>query len=256
MNKEITKIIKNYIKEYQKNDDIKTEWKEVIVNFADAKDPQFKKLKEIVSPSHAMPEDIISDAKSVIAYFIPFSEEVANSNIEGKYSSKEWAKAYVETNQLIADINDHLKNVFTKKGYKVATIPATSNFDEDKLMSDWSHRHVAHIAGLGTFGANNMLITDKGCAGRIGTIVSNINLESSKKIKEERCLKKAGYNCNKCIDRCVIDAFTKSDFDRFSCYDLLLENDTLHSDLPLTDVCGKCCVDLPCTFENPVKNKN
>ena len=256
MNKEITKIIKNYIKKYQKSDDIKTEWKEAIVNFADAKDPQFKKLKEIVSASHAMPEDIISDAKSVIAYFIPFSEEIANSNIEGKYSSKEWAKAYVETNQLISNINDNLKNKLAEKDIKVATMPATSNFDEDNLISDWSHRHVAYIAGLGTFGLNNMLITDKGCAGRIGTIVSNINLESSVKIKEERCLKKAGYNCNKCIDRCVIDALTESDFDRFSCYELLLENDSLYSNLALTDVCGKCCVDLPCSFKNPVKNKN
>lgn len=34
-------------------------------------------------------------------------------------------------------------------------------------MSEWSHRHAAYIAGLGIFGINNMLITNKGCVGRI-----------------------------------------------------------------------------------------
>lgn len=254
MNQEITKIIKNYIKEYQKNDDVKTEWKEAIVNFADAKDPQFKKLQEVVSPSHAMPEDILADAKSIIAYFIPFSEEVANSNIEGKYSSDKWAKAYVETNQLISNINKHLKDELAKKNIEVATIPATSNFDKKNLMSDWSHRHVAYIAGLGTFGINNMLITDKGSAGRIGTVVTNVDLDPSEKITEERCLTKAGYNCNVCVNRCVTDALSESEFDRFSCYDFLLENDSKHPEMELTDVCGKCCVDLPCSFKNPLAN--
>lgn len=251
MNREIKELIKSYIKEYEKNDDIETEWKEAIVNFADANDPLFEELKDVVSPSHALPQDILSDAKSVIAYFIPFVESIANSNIDGKYSSKEWAKAYVETNQLISDINNYLKNNLAEKNYKAAMIPATHNFDENSLMSDWSHRHVAYIAGLGTFGINNMLITKKGCAGRIGTIVTNIDLEPSERINKERCLNKAGYNCNKCVERCVIDALTENEFDRFKCYDLLLENDKLHSDLALTDVCGKCNVGLPCSFKDP-----
>ena len=251
LNKRISKLIKNYIKEYEKRDDIESNWKEAIVDFADANDPLFEELKDVVSPSHALPQDILSDAKSVIAYFIPFAESIANSNIDGKYSSKGWAKAYVETNQLISDINDFLKNELTEENYKLSTIPATSNFDKENLMSDWSHRHVAYIAGLGTFGVNNMLITEKGCAGRIGTIVTNIDLEASKKIDKERCLTKAGYSCNKCVDRCVANALSKEDFDRYSCYDLLLENDSKHPELALTDVCGKCNVGLPCSFKDP-----
>ena len=70
----------------------------------------FYNLKDVVSPSHALPKDFLPEAKTVVAYFIPFDEVIVKSNIEGKESSKIWAKAYIETNQLILDLNIFIKN--------------------------------------------------------------------------------------------------------------------------------------------------
>lgn len=251
MKEKIEKLIIDYVEKYPELKGKKTTWKIPLVKFADSNDKMFNNLKTIVSPSHSLPEDFLKDANTVIAYFLPFDEKIANSNYDGKYASKSWANAYIETNGLISDLNEYIKIQLKALGYKSASVPATHNFDESKLISDWSHRHVANIAGLGTFGINNMLITEKGCCGRVGSIVTNLKIKPSKKIKYEYCLYKDKNICNKCVERCSKGALSISEFNRFKCYDLLLENDEVHSDLGLTDACGKCCVKLPCSFTNP-----
>ena len=57
---------------------------------------------------------------------------------------------------------------------------ATHNFDEAKLVSYWSQKHVAYMAGLGKFGLHHMIITEKGCCGRLGSIVTNAKISRPK----------------------------------------------------------------------------
>lgn len=249
----IKNLITEFVARYQQEQEIQTKWGEPLVAFADAADPRFLDLKKIISPTHAFPQDILSDAKTVIAYFLPFEKSISLSNIKGEYSSREWAVAYIETNKLISELNVHLSTEFSKLGYKSSAIPATHNFDEVRLISDWSHRHVAYIAGLGKFGLNNMLITEKGSGGRVGSIVTNLEIEPTPCNQKEYCLYKVNGSCKICVKRCVGDALKVDSFDRKKCYDVLLENDKIHPDLGLTDACGKCVVNLPCTFTNPVK---
>jgi len=254
MNIEVEKIIKQFVKHYSETRDIQTKWKEPLVTYADAKDKMFYNLKEVVSPSHALPTDFLPEAKTVVTYFIPFDESVVKSNIEGKESSKVWAKAYIETNQLILDISIFIKSELEKLGYKSTIIPATHNFDSERLISDWSHRHVAFIAGLGTFGLNNMLITDSGCCGRVGSFITDLWIEPTKRSSVENCLFKQMNICKKCVDRCVNSALKVDSFDRHKCYEMCLYNAEIYSDIGLSDVCGKCLVNLPCSTINPVKS--
>ncbi|WP_461612029.1 epoxyqueuosine reductase [Clostridium sp. Marseille-QA1073] len=253
MNNKIEIIIKQFVEHYSEMRDVETKWKEPLVAYADAMDEMFYNLKDAVSPSHAIPQDFLPEAKTVVAYFIPFDEVVVESNIEGKESSKVWAKAYVETNQLILDLNTFIKNELQKLGYKSNIMPATHNFDNEKLISDWSHRHVAFIAGLGKFGLNNMLITDKGCCGRVGSFITDLKIEPTKRKNEENCLYKHMNVCKKCVDRCVNNALKVDYFDIHKCYEMCLHNDKIHSDIGLSDVCGKCLVNVPCSKTNPVK---
>ena len=44
------------------------------------------------------------------------------------------------------------------------------------IASDWSERHAAYAAGLGTFGLTRALITEKGIAGRFGSLPPRRNL--------------------------------------------------------------------------------
>ncbi|SDL79789.1 epoxyqueuosine reductase [Halarsenatibacter silvermanii] len=190
MQHKIEKLIADYVKDYSRRESIETEWREPVVEFAAADDELFARLSEAVSPSHARPEDFLEEAGTVIAYFLPFADWIMESNIAGRECSREWAAAYLETNQLIADLNEHLKKELEKRGQRAAAVPATHNFDKKKLISDWSHRHVAYIAGLGTFGLNNMLITERGCGGRVGTLVVDLEMSPSPRPEVEYCLHK------------------------------------------------------------------
>jgi epoxyqueuosine reductase QueG len=117
-----------------------------------------------------------------------------------------------------------------KNGYKTGKIPATHNFDVKKLISNWSHRHIAYIAGIGTFGINNMLITKNGCCGRFGSIITNYELKEYKQINEikEKCLYKINGSCGICQKKCIVNAYENNNYDRHKCYKQCLENAEYH----------------------------
>lgn len=255
MKKTVIKEIQSFVSDYQNNKDINTEWGVPIVGFAAADDPLFAQLKSVVAPTHAVPEDFLTDAKTAIVFFIPFPRSLTVTNKKERMSSKEWAVAYIETNELILQLSLHLKEFFQVKGHLSFTIPATHNWDEEKLISDWSHRHIAYIAGVGNFGLNNMLITDKGCCGRIGSFITAAVIEPDTRDDQASCLYKFDGTCKMCAKKCVNEALFEDSFDRFKCYDMLLENVDEHSSIGYADVCGKCLVGVPCSHNNPVIRK-
>ena len=53
-----------------------------LISIAKASDPLWKELKkpEIIGPHHLTPIEWLPQAKSVISYFLPFSEQVRTSN--------------------------------------------------------------------------------------------------------------------------------------------------------------------------------
>ncbi len=224
---------------------------------ADVQDPLFRNLPHMVAPDHAQPHSLLGNARSVIVFFLPFRKEVVfhNRNESTPYAAKVWAEAYVATNSLIARICTHLQHALAVEGYASAVTPATHNFDEKRLVSRWSHKHLAYIAGLGTFGLHRQIITESGCAGRLGSLVTSKSLPATPRKAKEHCLAKAGRSCGVCISRCTYGALKKERFDRQRCYAQLLENDRYYSDLPLVDVCGKCVADVPCSFEIPADEK-
>jgi epoxyqueuosine reductase QueG len=207
-----------------------------------------------------MPEDVLTGAKTVVAFFIPFDEGIIASNIPGIDASRPWAEAYIRTNELIKTISLEVSAVLEHEGYPAGLIPATHNFDEKKLISDWSHRHIAFLAGLGSFGINNMLITSRGCCGRFGSLVTGWECDTPAEPGagpadippvRERCLYKRRGTCGVCQKKCPAAAYPGGIFDRRICYDRCLKNAELHRTLGLADVCGKCLVGLPCSSGDP-----
>ena len=94
------------VKEASCHAEIASSWKTPLVGFADAGDPLFGELKTVVRPSHGLPGDLLPGARTVIAYFLPFDPAIPRSNHRGTFSSESWAVAYIETNRLIASINE------------------------------------------------------------------------------------------------------------------------------------------------------
>lgn len=239
----------------QKASDLQDEpyWGSPLVAFAAASDPLFGETRKWVQPSHQFPQELLPGAQSVITYFIPFHPSIPKSNVKGRLASREWGLGYIRTNELIADVNALLAQKLKENGYLAAYASATHNFDESTLMSNWSHRHVAYIAGLGNFGLNNMLITDKGCCGRIGSLVTTAPLNPTERSTKPTCLYRFNGSCGLCADSCVNRSLKENHYDRHVCYDMLLENAEALAEIGLADVCGKCTVGLPCSLINPVK---
>ena len=252
----IEKWIKEYIEQYGKNHDVETKWREPVVGVASAADPLYRELKSIIGPTHALPEDIVPGAKSVIVYFVPFEESIVRSNIAGEESSREWDYAYIETNQMLKDMTQYLYEQITAMGYHASNLPPTYNYDPVKLISDWSHRSSAVIAGIGKFGINNMLITKQGCCGRIGSTITDWELAADERPEGEYCLYKAKGVCGKCMDKCVNDAFSVVNndviYDRYKCNEQIYDKIVPQWPIGPGDTCGKCMCGLPCSLKNPM----
>ena len=246
--------IVQYVEDYPRTHQTPTRWRRPVMGVADAADPLFPALKEIVGPTHALPEDLVPGARSVIAYFMPFTEDVVKSNIEHEPSSAEWAQAYVDTNQMLTDLNAHLCAFIEAAGYHASNLPPTYNYDEENLRSDWSHRSAAVIAGVGTFGVHHMLITASGCCGRIGSVVTDMPLPPTPRPAEELCLFKRKGTCGACTKRCVADALSIEGgvefYDKWACNHQLY-GIMVHRGFPGADSCGKCMVAVPCAMKAP-----
>ena len=255
MSVDIGILIKEYIKNYGTMKTVQTKWQEPLIGYADAKDQLFYQYKEVISSTHVTPDELLEDAKTVIAYFIPFHKDIVKSNMEGRGSSRAWAMAYIETNQLIFDLNEYIKSELEKAGYEAAVNTKFQKFDRIRLISDWSHRHAAFVTGLGKLGLNNMFITRKGCTGRIGTITTNMYITPTKREEGEYCLYKTKNSCKKCVDRCVNDALKEDNFDRHKCYEMCAQNAKLHEEIGCVEICGKCLVGVPCSFRIPGREK-
>lgn len=229
----------------------RSRWRDPLFGYASARDPLFERLAAWVAPDHLRPGDWLPGAKSVMVFFLPFTEDIVHSNLPGRRASLEWGRAYVSTNALIEKIGHGLAAVLDQEGFRCAVPPATHNFDPDKLISRWSHRHVAYIAGLGTLGVNNMLITQKGCCGRLGSLVVDCHLLPSSRPAYEYCLGRRGLSCRACVNRCVNRSLSDAGYDRFACFTVCRENAAVLRDLGSPEICGKCLVGLPCSLSAP-----
>lgn len=245
MKQKICSEIARFVRSYEMRPEILTRWGEPLVGFAWAGSSAMQELRQSVSPDHLMPADILPEANVVVAYFLPFTPGLSATNVAGTAASSEWARAYRETNALFAELNDLLMELIRSHGGTAAVPGSAAGFAGDTLMSRWSHRHFAVLAGLGTFGVNNMLITRAGCCGRVSSFPANIAVETDTPLSEELCLYKQKGVCGKCFARCPSGALSPDGFDRALCYSVCMKNEARY---PGCDVCGKCAVGLPCSF--------
>lgn len=265
MKNKIENLIYDFVHNYEKKYNIKTTWGKPLVGFADANHSYIKNLPELITPSHEIPTDVLPDASIVIVYYVPFTKELAKTNQScNELASPSWALAYEETNAMFNELNSYIINYLDKCGYRGRVSPKASTFNKDILKSDWSHRHFAYAAGLGTFGINNMLITKRGCCGRFSTIVTNLDITPDDPVKDEYCLYKKDGSCAICVKHCPVNALTIDNYNRDECYKVLQKNAEVYTQFGSSyvdesgqnsnsigsEVCGKCITKSPCAFWN------
>lgn len=228
-----------------------TGFRRPLVAAASAGDPRFSELRTRVDPGHALPEDLLPGARSVVAFFLPFEEDVVLANARDRREvDASWAVAYVETNTLIAGITKGLTAMLRGVGVRAAAEPATGVFDRTTLTSTWSHKSVAVIAGLGSIGLHRMIISDAGCAGRVGSIVIDVELPAERSDPVERCIHNAGGSCGACVRRCPVGALkVDGSLDKQRCWERCQDVASGFSEVGLAEVCGKCVLG-PCAVRS------
>jgi epoxyqueuosine reductase QueG len=115
----------------------------------------------------------------------------------------------------------------------------------------WSHRSAAAIAGLGTFGANKLLITEKGSGGRFCTILTSAVLKANQVPIESKCLYLKNGSCGLCFKICPVNALFPDSIDKFACQNEVNKNEAKpkeSTNLQSADTCGKCISVCPFAY--------
>ncbi len=123
--------------------------------------------------------------------------------------------------------------------------------------SNWSERHAAYAAGLGTFGLCDGLITPVGKAMRTGSVVARIAIPPSKRPYTDHhayCLFYSHGTCGKCIPRCPVKAISESGHDKQTCmrYTMYKMKAYSHDTYDIAvSACGLCQTGIPCMAHIP-----
>ena len=248
LNREISDLIKIMVRDLGRPD----LFREPLVGFVSVDDPSIVHVKDIVGPWHNAPDDQLPGARTIIAYAVPFTRDVAFDPSDSRYSGLVWSEAYLLINKAFGDISHAVADLLISEGYKAGTVVATNDYDPADPVSCWSHRTMACAAGLGKFGMNRILMTAKGSAVRYCSLLTSAELEPTGPYDGPVCMGLEGDGCKLCVDACPVGALTHwFEGGNLDCQDLqdlyhqqMLDN--LHIDTAGT--CGKCISICPLAY--------
>jgi epoxyqueuosine reductase len=226
-----------------------------LVGVSSAQDEIYKKYKkpDIVGENYMLPCEWMDSAKSVISIFNPFTQHIKDSNAGGEMPSYKWLHARIEGQTYVVAAAQALAEYIRSKGGQ-AMVPVEDErfkvYQQPKIYSNWSERHAAYIAGLGTFSLNRALITKKGIAGRFCSVITDIEMTADEREYTEH------YNncslCGACLRACPVDAINKNGKAHVPCYKFL---EKVNEQFPSYYGCGKCQCGVPCESGIPQKNQ-
>ena len=245
-------------------------WDTPLVGFASGDDPLFRQYKKIIGRFHFTPREIFDltfgkskSPLSVISWILPASEDVRKSNRkESKYPSLLWAHARDFGEQFNVKLRNHLVSLLKKKGFKALAPMNSPHWKRLKSSrvgwaSNWSERHAAYACGLGAFGLSDGLITAKGKAMRVGSVVTDLPLKPSEKVyphHRANCLYYFNKTCKVCVSRCPAGAISSKGHDKDKCeeyvYGVAFRDKKEEYGVKIAG-CGLCQTKVPCEFEIP-----
>ena len=249
-------------------------WDDVLVGSTSGADSIWQQYKEYVGAFHWTPwevfnqhcsqESACAEELTVISWVLPQRELVRKANRKAKkYPAEEWARIRIYGEEFNAALRQHIVKSLEQAGHAAVSPMLVSNWtivnsNRFSYASSWSERHAAHAAGLGTFGLCDGLITAKGKAMRVGSVVAKISIEPTPRPYSDHrayCLFFDNGTCGKCIDRCPVRAITEAGHDKEKCrLHLARTREYVKKAYKFEGYgCGLCQVGVPCEAGIPVK---
>jgi epoxyqueuosine reductase QueG len=250
-------------------------WELPHVAVARGDDPLFFHNKELIGSFLWTPEEAYAlafpDAPApaselqVISYLLPQTPQtLADQRLESIIPSERWARSRFHGEEFNCNLRLHLAETLTQAGHPSVAPERLPGFAYQQsgrygLASNWSERHAAFVAGLGTFGLSDAMITRWGKAVRFGSVVSRINLPVTERAYGDDhhawCLWYAKGTCGACAKRCPVDAITTTGgHDKQACFTYIRETTTPYATRTYgtgATPCGLCQVKIPCEAQVP-----
>ena len=250
-------------------------WADPLVGFSSGDDPIYQKFKEDIGQFYLTPLEIFvktfprlsvaSDQLTVISWVLPQTEATKSDNRrESLHPSERWVRARIYGEESNKKLHEHVVDVLQRSGFQ-AVAPMFSPFyktdtsERYGLSSAWSARHVAYASGLGTFGLCDGLITPKGKAVRLGSVVAFMKIPPSKRSymdHHSHCLFFSKGLCGRCVTRCPVGAITKAGHDKEKCRNYLESSKKyVRKNYGFEGYgCGLCQTGVPCESRIPAEN--
>lgn len=246
-----------------------------LIGFSKGDDPLYEASRTFVGSFHWTPEDIFTMTfpglkigpgdLSVISWILPQTEATkADNRKQRSFPSDRWARARIYGEDFNNKIRKHVLQSLAKEGYEAVAPVLSPHWEMKKseqyvYSSNWSERHAAYIAGLGTFGLCDGLITSRGKALRIGSVVARIKIPPTARPYQDHhayCLFFTKGICGACIDRCPVQAIGKDGHDKLRCAKYLkpVTQSYVNSHYGFDGYgCGLCQTGVPCESKIPTE---
>jgi epoxyqueuosine reductase QueG len=232
-------------------------FEEPLMGFIAADAPYFDALRDSPAAglSLLLPQEWLPQARTVISFFLPIQRELCRSNRAGDRPSWGWMHARIEGQKIIMSLTECLAAALRAEGHE-ALIPSRDERFEPRRefvslddapveYSNWSERHIAYGCALGTFSLNKALITERGMAGRFGSLITTADLAAPYRTLDalpplmDNCAL-----CGACVRRCPVGALSlETGKDDALCAAWLKH---VYDEQPPYYGCGKCQVAVPC----------
>ena len=227
--------------------------------YASAEDPLFQRYKDpsVIGPHFRLPEEWLPGAKTVISVFFPFSDAVRKSNTgERGLPGEAWLFGRVEGQAFINGFSERFVSLLVQEGFTAVSpsvsedfwsVSAPSEPEELSFTSNWSERHVAFAAGMGTFGLSKGIITRRGMAGRFTSVITT--WETSPTEREYTDVYEWCIRCGACVRRCPGHAIS---LEHGKDHSVCLEyQKSIIGQLRPRFGCGMCQTEVPCESRRP-----
>jgi epoxyqueuosine reductase len=152
-------------------------------------------------PEEFRPRSIFPEAMTVIVIGLPVSLPIVDTAPSIYYH-----ELYRTVNTLL-DISGYRISLFLNaEGFPSIWIPrdgyGSISILKEKPIAFFSHRHAAYLAGLGNFGLNNMLLTEKfGPRVRFASVFTAADIPPDPVIQKPLCT-----SCMECVNVCPVKA--------------------------------------------------
>jgi len=212
-------------------------WEEALVGFSSGADPIFESYKEHVGPFHFTPSEIFTltfpeiqaspGELTVISWVLPQREVTkADNRAQDFYPSERWVRARFPGEDFNVLLRKHVVERLAEAGVQAVSPMLSSHWKIEQSpkygrASRWSERHAAYACGLGTFGLCDGLITAKGKAHRVGSVVARVQVRPTPRPYDNHrayCLFFATGKCMACAERCPVGAITERGHDKSKCW--------------------------------------